>query len=264
MISKRRLLPAVVVSGSSIVVGCGGHSGSCSSGGYGSYSCAPNPGNADPSGIYEGTLTDPATQTQTPVIALIAETGEGRVSGADGTYYRINVGTMGSGINGSYTAYSSGTPLPDGGTSDVGSLSGGVTQNGLDVTLTDQKGDIQDLSLNFDNTYNIPSSLPTLAGTWSSSVGSYSLSVSIQSNGVFTGTDSNGCTYSGSFGLIDTSFNAYSENYTVSCSSGSDTFSGLSNYVPASGAGTNASPPQIQIYADDGAGNFLVSDLNPS
>lgn len=258
---KTRLLPAVVVSGSSIVVGCGGHSGSCS---YGSYSCAPAQGNADPSGIYEGTLTDTASHTQTPVVALIAENGEGRISGSDGTYYRITVGTMGNGVSGSYTAYSNGTALPDGGLADAGSLSGTVTQNGLDATLTDQKGDTQTASLNFDNNYNIPSSLPTLAGTWSSAAGSFSLTLNIQSNGAFTGSDSSGCTYSGSFGLIDTSFNAYSENYTVSCSSGSSTFSGLSNFLPASGVGTSASPPQIQIYADDGSGNFLVSDLNQS
>lgn len=263
MNSKSRLLPAVVVSGSSIVVGCGGHTGSCSYGSSGSYYCAPSFSNADPSGIYEGTLTDTSTHSETPAVALIAENGEGRISGSDGTYYRISVGTMGNGASGSYAAYSNGATLPDGELSDAGSLSGIVTQNGLALTLTDQKGYTQHLSLNFDNSYNTPSSLSALAGTWSSA-GSSSVNLNIQSNGVFTGTDSSGCTYNGSFGLIDTSFNAYSEKYTVSCGSGSSTFSGLSNYVPGSGAGTNATPPQIQIYADDGAGAFLVSDLNQS
>lgn len=260
MTTKNRLsLSAVMITGSSIVVGCGGSSsGSCAY--YGSSgSCAP--ANADPAGVFEGTLTDNTTQQEIPIVAIIDENGYGRMSGQDGTYYRINVGTAGNSVSGSYAGTSNSASFPDGGQTTTGSATGFVTQPGLSLTLTDQKNNAETLLLNIDSVYYLQSSLPTLAGTWNYSTNGFALTLTIQPSGGLSGTDSNNCTYSGAFGLIDTNFNAYSENYTRTCGSVADTFSGLTAYFPASGSGTNAIPAQIKLFADDNNSEFLSADL---
>jgi hypothetical protein len=283
--TESRLLPVVAITGGSIMVGCGGYSGgSCGSyGSYGSYGSFGMAGaNAHPArvasaahtaasygacgapmnvgadGIYAGTLTNKATQQEEPVVAIIAENGDGRMSGQDGTYYRLNVNTSGNNVSGSFAGYSQGVTFPNGLQSTSGPLSAAVTSPGLNGTLTDQAGHAEALLLNFDNIYNLTSALATLAGTWSYSANGFSLTATIRFDGAFSAVDSSNCTYSGAFGLIDANFNIYSENYTRSCNGSSTTFTGLASYFPASGS---AVPAEIKLLADDNAGDYLVADL---
>jgi hypothetical protein len=222
----------------------------------GSYAgcAAPNLG-AD--GIYEGTLTDQATRQVTPVVAIIADNGDGRISGQDGTYYRLTVATSGYNVSGDFSGYSQGVTFPNGRQSTAGSLSAQITASGLNGTLTDQAGDVEVLSLNFDNAYTLGSALPALAGAWHYAANGFSLTATINADGTFSATDSNACTYTGSFGLIDSNFNAYSESYIRLCNGNSLVFAGLASYFPTSG---NA-PAEIEMLADDGAGDYLVADL---
>jgi|GEM_PF-3010725 len=292
MSTESRLLPVVAITGSSIMVGCGGYSGgSCGSyGSYGSYgtygaygapgaaasgtpmhhaararaahaASASYPGCYPPSvgadGIYEGTLTDQATQQVTPVVAIIADNGDGRMSGQDGTYYRLSVATSGTTVSGSFSGYSQGVNFPNGRQSTAGSLSAQITPAGMGGSLTDQAGNTEALALTFDNTYSLQSMLPTLAGTWNYSAGGFSLTATINADGTFSATDSNTCSYTGSFGLVDSNFNAYSEDYIRSCNGSSLVFTGLASYFPAIG---NAAA-QIKMLADDKAGDYLVADF---
>src|SRR5487761_2098161 len=100
---QSRLLPIVTITGSSLMVGCGGNSGgSCGSygGSYGSSArAAPVIGGA---GYYEGTLSTQGSPAGTPVVALIAGNGDGAISGQDGTYYRLNVSLMGNNVSGTF------------------------------------------------------------------------------------------------------------------------------------------------------------------
>lgn len=259
---QRRLLPVVAITGSSIVVGCGGSSGSCgSNGSYGSYgsygACQPAPG-IDPSGVYQGTVTNKATQQETPVIAIIAENGDARMSGQDGTYYRLNVGTSAAQLSGSYFGYSQSVDFPNGTLATSGTVSAVIASPGMTGTLTDQSGNVEALSLNFDTVYNTASSLSMLAGTWTYTANTFTLNATVLANGSFSATDSNNCTYTGSFGLIDSRFNAYSENYVRTCNGASLRFTGLASYFPASGP---AVPTEIELMADDNAGDYLVAAL---
>jgi hypothetical protein len=207
--------------------------------------------------MYEGTLTDQATKQVTPVVAIIADNGDGRISAQDGTYYRLTVATSGYNVSGSFSGYSQGVTFPNGRQSTAGSLSAQITPAGLNGTLTDQAGDVEALSLNFDNTYTLGSALPTLAGAWKYNANGFSLTATINADGTFSAMDSNECSYTGSFGLIDSNFNAYSENYIRLCNGTSLVFTGLASYFPASG---NA-PAEIEMLADDNAGDYLVADL---
>jgi hypothetical protein len=265
MSTAQRLLPVVAISGSTLLVGCGG--GACCYGSYGSYggcsygSCGSY-GGADPAGIYEGSLTDPGNQQSIPVIAIIAEDGEGRMSAQDGTYYRLSVGTTGNGLSGSFQGYSQGASFPDGTQTAGGMLSGTVQSAAIQGTLTYVAGQTQPLTLTFDNAYdNNTPSLAALAGSWSYSSGGFTLNATVGADGSFSATDSNACEYSGSFTIVDPSFDAYHVSYTRTCNGVSASFMGLSSYFPASGSGASAAPVHIELLADDGAGDFLAAEL---
>ena len=214
----RRLLPAVAITGSSILVGCSGSSGSsCGTyGSYGSYSSygvagararsarsrrGVNPANMGPSadsyagcgapanaaaGIYEGNVTNEITQQATPVVAIIAENGDAVMSGQHGTYYRLNVETWGYNVAGSFSAYSHGPVFPDDKQSFSGSVSGVLTTSGLIGTLADQNGGSDSLSLRFDNAYDLASTLPTFGGSWNSTAADFSLTATIGMDGTLS------------------------------------------------------------------------------
>jgi hypothetical protein len=258
---QNRLLPIVTITGSSLVVGCGGYSGgSCGSYGYGSYgsSAACVPPNIGGPGYYEGTLTGQGAPQATPVVAIIADNGDGAMSGQDGTYYRLNVNLSGNNVSGTFYGLSQGATFPNGTQATSGSISAIAAPPGLNGTVTDQTNVAETLALSFDTVYNLGSSLATLAGTWSYTANGFSLTATIRPDGTFSATDSNNCSYSGAFGLIDPNFNAYSESYTRSCNSINVMFTGLATYFPPSG---NTRTADIKILADDNTGEFLVADL---
>ncbi len=215
--------------------------------------------NADPSGVYEGSLTDTVTQQTTPVVAVIDEAGNGRIMAQNGTYYAMNndIYTNGNGVYAQYVAYS-GT-----GSSVAGSLSGQLQNDGalLDATLTATGSDTLSVTLNFDNVYYTPSSLPTLQGAWAYTSSSFSLNLSIQPTGAFSGTDSNNCSYNGYFNLVDPQFDAYTENFTLTCGSTTTQYFGQAYYVPSttstSSTGTTTTPAEINFLADDNNGHFV-------
>lgn len=251
-----RMLPIVTITGSSLMVGCSGNGGSCGYGSsYGSYgSCAAPIITAD--GYYEGTLTTKGAPP-IPVVAIIADNGDGAISGQNGTYYRLNVSLPGNNVKGTYFGLSEGVDFPNGTQATSGSISGVASPN-LNGTLSDQTGATESLALTFDTVYQLGSSLPTLAGTWSYTANGFSLTATIRPDGTFSATDSNSCSYTGAFSLIDPNFNAYRENYIRACGGVNDTFTGLATYLPPSGTTTNA---DIKIMADDNTTEFLVADL---
>lgn len=260
---QSRLMPIVTITGSSLMVGCGGnYGGSCgygsSYGSYGSYGGCPGPLVITGDGYYEGTLTASGNAQPTPVVAIIADNGDGAISGQDGTYYRLNVSLPKNQVTGTYFGISQGTTFPNGTQATSGSISALASPN-LSGTLSDQTGATESLAFNFDAVYNLGSSLATLAGSWSyTATSGFNLTATIRPDGTFSAIDSNGCTYSGAFGIVDPNFNAYSESYTRSCNGVNVMFTGLAAYFPMSGKSTNA---DIKIMADDNTTEFLVADL---
>jgi hypothetical protein len=256
---NNRLLPIVTITGSSLMVGCGGNSGgSCGYGSsYGSFGgCAGPIITGD--GYYEGTLTGQGNPQPTPVVAIIADNGDGAIAGQDGTYYRLSVSLPRNNVTGTYFALSQGPKFPNGTQATSGSITAVASPN-LSGTLSDQTGATESLAFNFDTVYNLSSSLATLAGSWSyTAANGFSLTATIRPDGTFSAIDSNNCSYTGAFGLIDPNFNAYSENYIRSCGGVNVTFTGLATYFPPGG---NTATADIKLLADDNVSEFLVADL---
>jgi hypothetical protein len=256
-----RVLPVVTITGGSLMVmSCGGnYGGSCGYGGsYGSVGGCGGPPVITADGYYEGSISAPGNAASVPVVAIIADNGDGAIAGQDGTYYRLNVSLPNNTLTGSYIGISDGANFPNGTQTTSGTISAVATPN-LTGTLSDSSGVKESLAFNFDSVYNTGSALANLAGTWSyTAPNGFNLTATIRQDGTFSAMDSNSCTYSGAFSLIDPNFDAYSETYTRSCAGTNVMFTGLATYFPANGGTQNA---DIKILADDHASEFLVADL---
>lgn len=249
---QRRLLPVVTITGSTLMVGCGGSGGSSGSCGSAGSACPP-PIVIGP-GYYQGTLTAQGGTSSSPVVAIIADNGDGVMSADDGSYYRFNVGFSGDTITGTYIGLAPGT----GGTQKTsGSISGQGTSTALTGTLSVAGASVDSFQLDLQSVYKQHSALSMLMGTWSYTANGFSLTLTIASDGTLTGTDSNECSYQGTLGIINPLFDAYTATYLRSCSNSSLTFTGLAVYLPASGT-VNA---QIEMLTDDNATEFLAADL---
>jgi hypothetical protein len=256
---RNRLLPIVTITGGSLAVGCSGdYGGSCGYGSYGSYGSACAAPNISGDGYYEGTLTGQAGSSPIPVIAIIADNGDGAISAQDGSYYRLNLKLAGVNVAGTFYGFPAPAGASSGASEISGSMSGVATPTGLNGSVSENAGAAQTLNLNFDTVYNMSSALTMLAGTWSYTANGFSITATIRQDGTFSGTDSNNCSYTGAFDLIDPNFNAYSETYTRSCNGAQVTFTGLATYFPPGGKVANA---DIKILADDNVSEFLVADL---
>jgi hypothetical protein len=165
---QKSMLPAVVITGSSLLVGCGSN-GSCGSGG----SCnVPPPGTG---GVFAGTVGG------TSAVAILANNGDMRIGVQNGTYYHLTVAPQTATIGGSYFAYSTGAAFPNGTDATTGTVSGTEGASTLDGTLTDHSGTTEALTLNDNPVYTTGSALANLTGTWSYTAGGFSLTATIAS-----------------------------------------------------------------------------------
>jgi len=212
-----------------------------------------------PDGIYEGSLTSAASPQGTPVVAIISENGEGRISTADGSYYRLTVGTSGNNLDGSYRGYSQSIGAGNAAPPASGTVSGTITSTGLNLTLTDMMSVQQSLTLTFDDAYNRTSSLTALAGNWTATVNGLTLTATIQPDGTFTASDSNNCTYSGAFSLVDPTFDVYAETHVRSCNGAAVTFTGLASLLQTNS--TSGTATELKLLTDNSGGEYLVADL---
>ncbi|MBS0393165.1 MAG: hypothetical protein JSR54_00995 [Proteobacteria bacterium] len=264
MEKPRVVAPAILITGSSLLVGCGGHNygGSCGSyGSYGSYGSCSAVSSVGAPGIYTGPIVNSTYPQGIQTVALISETGDGRLATADGSFYRLSVNPVGASLSGTYTAYSLNSQLPNGLATSSGLVSGSVTPTALNATLMDSTQLTQTATLTLDNTYYLGASLPTILGNWQYQSGGFSITMTVASDGVLTASDSNGCTYSGNFSVVDPRYDLYAEHHVRTCAGTVTSFDGFAAFFPATGAGTAGTPSELKLLTDDGAGDYVIADF---
>jgi hypothetical protein len=133
--------------------------------------------------------------------------------------YRVN----GTSVNGNGNIY----PV-NGAKLGTFSLSGVVaTASTLSGNFSASNGTSGTFNLTYDSISDRGSSLSTTDGNWSVTDGTYTLTVSIDSTGLITGSDTDGCVYNGNGSIIDPAVNIYRVNITLSsCGLANDTYSG--------------------------------------
>ncbi|MFC3151768.1 hypothetical protein ACFOEK_12080 [Litoribrevibacter euphylliae] len=86
---------------------------------------------------------------------------------------------------------------------------------------------ISTFTANFNDLYNDNSSLTKITDIWSDSDGTYTETYTIDADGDITGNDTDGCVFTGSFGIIETNYNMYDLELTVSnCGDTNGTYTG--------------------------------------
>ena len=243
-----------------LLASCGG------GGGYGGGNTSPPPANASPGGIWNGTESVSGLQ----VTGLVDESGDFHFIRSDGVQYVGAAVTSGNSITANINGYTPfGTTFPDGSTHGTGTVSGTISARvsiTANTSFTTDKGTVTNgtLNLTFNQLYNQPSSLATIAGNYTDT--SSGDTVSIDAAGVITAQDPNtGCVINGNVTIINASYNAYGVQITYANCVGAAavlngvTFNGLATLD------TNTNPVQAIAGVTGSAGGVsyaIVYALN--
>ncbi|HSG96363.1 MAG TPA: hypothetical protein VLA11_00025 [Woeseiaceae bacterium] len=182
------------------------------------------------SGLWSGTIQSTLTGNH-ETLGMISEEGDAQFFSLTGSQITGSVEVFGNIVRMSTTAYAPfGTTHPD------GSVSGSVDVRGLVTTAFRSSGtfvgvgDSGIYDIFYSTDYERTSSLSRVQGLWSTpspTGGSGDLIISVASTGEFSGS-SDGCSYSGLIGLIDSTFNLYRVDADIAnCAGITGQYSGL-------------------------------------
>ena len=203
-----------------------------------------------PIGLWEGQLTLISDNSSIAVAALIAPDGEVRFITNDGEQDTGVFVLDGSTFTGNFKAYDY-----DGQYLNSGTVSGDYTSTSItgssfinDVKVTTFSLNISDQSVN-------GASLSTITGNYATQDGETSIAIDV--DGFISGSDIDGCQYSGSLTIPDASVNVYDMSLVVSsCGQFNGEYNGLASYAKPF---TDSLVIGLAFQVDNGS--FSVTDL---
>ena len=184
----------------------------------GGLSAPPVVNNLDPSGVWQGTLTSDVTMNAVAVTAVITASGSARLILADGSQLSGSVVTNGDQVSGNLTGITElGLQWQDNTTVSSFTINGTVAQRSAITGTYTGAGDSGTLTLTFDSVYDRTSSLATLAGQWErlDALQNITATISFDAQGAIDGSDADGCIYSGTVSVSDSSVDVYTVSLTV-------------------------------------------------
>lgn len=203
---------------------------SCSGGGGGDGAAEPSTPtiNQSAAGIWQGASYSSTSGTAVNLIGIISENGSGRFLASNGAQYNGAVSITGDNLSSAVTGYAPlGYVFLNGTTLSLFTISGTVAQKNSINAIYTGGGDVGNITLTYDESYERPSSLALLDGTWFLSSDGISYNISI-GDGIITGSTSTGCGFSGNAEIIDPAYNCYDINLVVnSCGALNGIFTGL-------------------------------------
>ena len=242
-------------------------------------------GNADPEGIYYGSIKFSAQQQAWPAIAIVRKDGGAAVFAIQNFatsevpigvgFTGVQVTTTNSSFTSSFTAHTqTGYTLTNGDTSATGTLSGtvvpGVSISGSFTSTLDSGTFTLTAS---PVSYQPSASIGLISGTYHhsyavSSGGTakvYDVTQLIADDGTGTGSDTANCTYTSKYAVPDANHNAYNVTLTSSCpAQQAQAYAGLGAFFPAgSSAGTalNSGLNGVNQGVTTGISNFATDTL---
>ena len=185
-------------------------------------------------GIWTGTITSDLDMLAVPISAIVAETGESVFfvdDQADQLAGPIQV--SGNFLDSTVNAYAAEGEIFPNGTSFGSVLLRGLVETAVSIDLSyDGVGDTGQIILAYDSSYEDGSALTTVEADWRFDDGAGdTLDISIDAAGNITGSDSDGCTYTGTIALIDPAGNAYDVDVTLSGCAAAGDYSGLASVL---------------------------------
>lgn len=258
MLGKKTVFTAFLVL---ILAACGGGGGSSTPSPVVVIPPPPPPPPADelPGGHWFGTLTNDLNSVTEDFILMVDESGRFRFVSVDSAVQMSgNFIVAGSTLDGDGIAFAdagvfwldatSATPVTIAGTLDERSTMSG--------TWTTTSGESGSFDFQYDPTfYERVSQLDQLAGSWISydEFQNPEVTFTIAADGSFNGQNTMGCNTLGQFGLIDSGFNLFEVQATISsCSLAGD-------YVGLAFLADILAPNDVMLYAvDNGSRAYLI------
>lgn len=210
-------------------------------------------------GYYQGTFTDNINGGTGNAIALVTESGHAKIElqfsgGGVAIFDALGVTLSNGSFNVPYTRYTSVTGSTATRGTVTGTLVGNQTLNAsFSATAPVDSGT---LSLNFGaQQYQQAASLALVAGTYSMSYVdargvTVTGSIGVSSQGNFSGSDTDGCHYSGQLGVPDGSRNLYTGALIFTCGQNVIDYDVLGTYFNGATANTVS---QFQLLVTDAA-----------
>ena len=227
----KRIVHFVVIA---MLAACGGGGGGDSGGG--NVTPPPPPPPEDPSGFWVGEITgDGITNDLSCLTASTFETICIAIDPTTGVFLAASTGTVsvtnGNQVSGSGTSYAAlGVVFADGSTVASFTITAGTVSERSSSSLTvDSAGTTSSSSGTFDAEYDRDSSLAKVAGVYMNFfIGGTVSSFSIDADGVIFAQTATNCVGNGQVSVIDSQFNEYDVQLTVSsCPGLNGTYNGL-------------------------------------
>jgi hypothetical protein len=236
--------------------------------------------NADPEGIYYGSLKFSSQAAAWPAIAIVRNNGTAALFAIRsyatslvplGVGFKgLQVATTGSSFTTPFTVHTqTGSTLTNGATSATGSLTGTVVPGASISGSFTSALDNGTLTLTASPvSYQPSSSIALIAGAYHHSYAAsskvYDVTQVIGADGKGTGSDTANCTYTSTYTAADASHNAYSATLTSRCPSQTQTYDGLAAFFPAgspAGAALNSRLNSVNQGITTGVSNFTTDTL---
>lgn len=188
-------------------------------------------------GVWTGQAVSQSTGSSSEIIGIVATDGRASFLVDEAGLMIGSISSTDTAATGTLDAFAApGTTFSD------GSSAGPVALDGLVITGTEFSGtiagvgDTLDFSLAYDaTTFETPPALVDLGTAWTAEIaGGKNLSISFDSQGTLTGSDSDGCAYSGNAALVSPVANVYALDITVSaCTQRNGNYIGLASLAKA-------------------------------
>ncbi|MFT7007939.1 MAG: hypothetical protein ACJAXJ_002478 [Colwellia sp.] len=203
-----------------------------------------------PIGLWEGQLITLSDNSSIAVAGLIAPNGEIRFITDDGEQDTGVLVLDGSAFSGNLNAYDY-----DGTRIGSGTITGNYTATKITGSSFVDNVKISTFSLSISDESDQGASLSTIKGNYATQDGQ--TSIAIDADGVVSGSDTDGCQYSGRLTTPDSSINVYDMMLTVSsCGEFNGKYNGLATYAKPF---INSTVVGLVFQVDNGT--FSVTDL---
>jgi hypothetical protein len=214
---------SIVVLSAALLFSCGGGGGGDSSS-PAVLSPAPT---SSVGGIWDGMFSSNVVAFNAHMIGIVSEDREVRFISDDGVQTFGTVSVSGKTVSGNLTSIApSGYLFVDGSQIGITTINGTVQEKKTLSGVYSGSGDQGTLFLHYDGMYDRDSALSLLEGTWNLDYLDsqfIDLTLNIQSDGTFTGSDNRGYTYEGNITIINPEYNCYRASVIVT-DTGNNTF----------------------------------------
>jgi hypothetical protein len=206
----------ILISSIIFVASCGGGSGGGGDGDDGGAGSLK----VDADGFWDGTFTENSVTYN--LSAVIYDDKFIGISADAGALYTGNVAVDGSTMTGDVGVLEIGGGF-DHTTSVTATVVAGST---IDGTTADATGTTT-FALTYNDLWDRDPDLATVAGIYSATTGLYTFTMTVATDGSYTGSDTDGCAYSGTITPFDTTHNYYQLTMTVTnCGAEDGTYAG--------------------------------------